>query len=108
DFAKYGLKTFAEDPRMPDLILSAKEGYNFGNGVAGNEVITTSETQKGAHGYSPSDPLMDASFIASGAGVKAGVTLGRIGNIDIAPTVAKLLGIEMKDVDGRALDEVVE
>ncbi len=108
DFAKYGLQTVAEDPRMPDLILSAKEGYNFSNSVAGNDTVTTLETQKGAHGYSPSDPLMDASFLASGAGVKAGVTLDRIGNIDIAPTVAKLLGIEMKDVEGQVLDGILE
>ncbi len=108
DFAKYGMKTAAEDPRMPDLILSAKDGYNFGNSVAGKDVVIALETQKGAHGYSPSDPLMDASFIASGNGVKKGVTLGRIANTDIAPTTAKLLGIEMKDVDGRILEEIFE
>ena len=93
---------------MPDLILSAKDGYNFSNGVAGKDVVTVLETQKGAHGYSPSDPLMDASFIASGNGVKKGVTLERIANVDIAPTTAKLLGIEMEEVDGRVLDEILE
>ncbi len=108
DFGKYGLRTSAEDPRMPDLILSAKEGYNFGNGVGGNDLILTQETQKGAHGYSPSDPLMDASFIASGVGVKKGAKLERISNMDIAPTTAKLLGIEMPNVDGRVLDEILE
>jgi hypothetical protein len=27
--------------------------------------------------------------------------------IDIAPTAARLLGVEMKDVDGRVLDEIL-
>jgi hypothetical protein len=31
------------------------------------------------------------------------VDLGEIRNTDVAPTVARLLGIEMKDVDGKVL-----
>jgi predicted AlkP superfamily pyrophosphatase or phosphodiesterase len=108
DFAKYGLETSDKDPRMPDLILSPKDGYLFSAEVGGNEVIKASDTPKGAHGYSPSNPLMDASFVISGAGVKPGVVLDQIANVDVAPTIAKLLGLEMKNVDGRVLTEVLK
>jgi hypothetical protein len=50
---------------------------------------------------------MDATFIASGAGIKPGSKLGRIRNIDVAPTAAKLLGLELKDVEGRVLTGIL-
>lgn len=108
DFAKYGLETPDKDSRMPDLILSPKDGYLFSGEVGGDSVITSSDTPKGAHGYSPSHPLMDASFIIQGAGVKQGVVLDEMANVDVAPTIAKLLGLEMKNVDGRVLTEVLK
>ncbi len=108
DFAKYGVLTADKDPRMPDLILSARDGYYFGNDVAGNEVITVNETQKGAHGYSPANPLMDASFVIQGPGIKPGVVLDVMSNTDVAPTAAHLLGLEMRDVEGRVLSEVLK
>jgi hypothetical protein len=51
---------------------------------------------------------MDASFVISGAGVKKGVVLDKIANVDVAPTIARLLGVEMKNVDGRVLTEVLK
>lgn len=107
DFAKYGLKLPSEDSRMPDLILSAKDGYYFGNNVAGEDLIATSDTPKGAHGYSPSHPLMDASFVIAGPRIKPGTVLDLISNTDVAPTAAHLLGVEMQDVDGKVLTEVM-
>jgi predicted AlkP superfamily pyrophosphatase or phosphodiesterase len=108
DFAKYGLETAAKDPRMPDLILSPKDGYTIGADVGGEEVVVSAGDPKGAHGYSPSNALMDASFVISGAGIKKGVVLEKIANIDVAPTMAKLLGAEMKSADGRVLTEVLK
>lgn len=108
DFAKYGMITRDKDSRAPDLILSAKDGYYFSDNVGGEDLIAQTEGSKGAHGYSPANPLMDASFVASGAGVKQGVVLDMIGNVDVAPTIAKLLGVEMKDVDGRVLTEILK
>src|SRR5262245_12760192 len=49
--------------------------------------------QSGSHGYLASDPEMDAIFIASGFGVKPGTKLERVANIDVAPTIAKLLSV---------------
>lgn len=55
----------------------------------------------GTHGYSPDVTAMDATFIAVGPGIQAGLDLGKIDMRDIAPTVAALLGLTMPNVDGR-------
>ena len=45
--------------------------------------------------------------VAWGVGIQPGARVGEIKNIDVAPTVAKLLGLEMNDVDGKPLDGVL-
>ena len=60
----------------------------------------------GAHGYVASDPELGAIFIAAGAGIERGVSLDAIDNVDVAPTMAALLGLDLGTVDGRALSEI--
>ena len=49
----------------------------------------------GVHGYDPEEsPEMCAIFFALGRGVTPGARLGRVRAIDVAATVARLLGIE--------------
>jgi len=62
----------------------------------------------GAHGYLPARPSMLTGLIAAGAGVRAGIKLDRVRLIDIAPTVARLLGLETPPVEGRVLGEMLE
>lgn len=109
DFAeKTGHRTADEDPREPDLFLSAADGYTFADSLADREIITNTDSPKGAHGYIQTHPNMGAGFVISGAGVRRGVVIDEMKNLDVAPTMAKLLGIEMKNVDGRVLTEVLE
>ena len=60
------------------------------------------------HGYLPSHPRMYPSLVLAGDGVKKAVTLPHARNLDIAPTIAKLLGLEMPDVEGSPLNEALE
>jgi arylsulfatase A-like enzyme len=47
---------------------------------------------------------MGAAFLALGRGVPAGARLGDVHAVDVAPSVAALLGIEPpRDSEGRAL-----
>ncbi len=59
------------------------------------------------HGYLPSHPRMYPSLVLSGAGIKRGETIGHVHNLDIAPTVARLLGLEMPPMSGRVLEEAL-
>jgi len=69
--------------------------------------VVTRPSQGGGHGYASSDPEMDAIFIASGYGIRKGAVLDRVRNVDVAPTLAALLGVEMGKVDGRILREIL-
>jgi arylsulfatase A-like enzyme len=62
----------------------------------------------GMHGYLPSRQSMLTGFIASGDGVRAGVSVPRVRLIDVAPTAARLLGIAAPAVEGRVLDEILK
>lgn len=108
DFAKYGLADPLKNPRMADVVLSAKKGYTFTDVAAGDLVVTAKSDQvKGSHGYDPNEPGLNASFVAWGAGIKQGVKLGPISNMDVAPTMATLLGIKMPDTDGQVLNQLL-
>ena len=48
----------------------------------------------GAHGFDPNLPEMGAVMLAMGRGVPKGARIGAIPMIDVAPTVARLLGID--------------
>ena len=61
----------------------------------------------GAHGYDREEEAMHAIFIAWGVGIKPGAQLSVIHNTDVAPTAATLLGLAMKNVDGRVLEEIL-
>ena len=48
----------------------------------------------GSHGYSPDHPEMPGMFLALGRGVPAGALLRAVHQVDLAATIAALLGIE--------------
>jgi predicted AlkP superfamily pyrophosphatase or phosphodiesterase len=106
DFAKYGFP--APNERMADLVLFAEDRYAFASETKGEVVADVpAGSTPGAHGYASSDPAMNATFVAAGPGIKRGVKLASIRNLDVAPTVARLLGLEMKNIDGRVLSEIL-
>ena len=101
-FAAIGLPLPDRDPQMGQLYLTAKTGYSF-TGATGGPVTAAAAQVAGSHGYIASDPDMDALFIASGYGVRAGARLDKIANTDVAPTIAKLLGVPLPTAKGKPL-----
>ncbi len=105
-FAECGFPDVRDWPQMADMVLVAEDGYCF-SGKADEERWVAPNTQVGAplgnHGFISTNPKMNATFIAAGAGLKSGVKLDVIDNINVAPTVAHLLGIELPDTDGRII-----
>ena len=52
---------------------------------------------------------MDAIFIAWGYGIRPGVTRDRVRNVDIAPTLAQLMGLKLAEgIDGRVIQEILK
>lgn len=57
------------------------------------------------HGYLPDHPSMYAALVLSGAGIAQGRTLAHVRNVDVAPTIAALLRVELPGTKGRVLRE---
>jgi predicted AlkP superfamily pyrophosphatase or phosphodiesterase len=102
-FNDYGVADPKVDPHAPDLIAFAEEGCAFGKTTAGDALFKDKTEVSGSHGHDPSLPHLHATFVAWGVGVKKGVKLGVISNTDVAPTIARLLRLNLPMPDGRAL-----
>ena len=103
-----GMPTPSENQGMGDLVLYAKAGYAFKQEFLGEDVVSASGSYNGTHGYLNSDPELDGIFIASGDGIRSGAELERVSNLDVAPTIARLLGLSLPEVDGRVLEEILD
>ena len=101
-FGALGLPRPEQDPQMYQLLLTAKDGYSF-SGAAGGPVTSEALQQAGSHGYLSADPDMDAIFIATGYGVHSGAPLTRVANVDVASTVAELLGVALPGAKGKPI-----
>jgi arylsulfatase A-like enzyme len=94
--------------RAPDIIVS----FNFDENVsvAGKSGVSyaSSINRRGDHGsFSPTDTHI--SLLASGPDFKIGLHDSLpTSNVDIAPTVARILGLSMPEVQGRVLEEALQ
>ena len=106
-FSEFGYPSPEKNDGMPDLVLAASDGYAFG-GKSDGEAVSEIVPPVGSHGYLHTDGEMNAIFIAWGAGIRKGIQIPEIRNVDVAPTIARLLGIEMSGVSGHALANILE
>jgi imidazolonepropionase-like amidohydrolase/arylsulfatase A-like enzyme len=81
------------------LMLEPVEGYYVSDGVD-KDTFVVATPRHGAHGFLPTSPRMHTGLILSGAGIIRGAPLPFVRQIDIAPTIARLLGFEMPGVEG--------
>lgn len=108
DFARYHMPTPATHKDMAQLVLVAKDGYTIGGATAGDTFVAENKTgTTGSHGFVSTEPKMNAIFVASGSGIKTDVPLKTLDNSDVAPTVARLLGVPLKQATGRILSEII-
>jgi len=107
DGPKLGMPTPGENQGMGDLVLFAKGGYAFKNDFAVESVVGEAKNYMGTHGYLASDPELDGVFIAWGSGIRVGARMEHMANIDVAPTIARLLGITFPNAEGNVLKELL-
>ena len=106
-YAELGLPLPRDNDQMGALFLTAKDGFAFSADINEPFVVDAPATSLGTHGYIATEPDIRALFIAYGRGIKPGVVLESMHTIDIAPTAARLLGVDLKDVEGRVLSEIL-
>ena len=78
------------------FLLEMKDGTILGSDLVGSR-IRELPAPIGFHGELPSNHGMNAAFFIAGKGVKPGRNLGQIDMRQIAPTVAKAIGVKLKD-----------
>jgi predicted AlkP superfamily pyrophosphatase or phosphodiesterase len=83
------------------LFLEPSEGYTTGAGTTGEFLVAS--TRHGDHGYTPDAPAMHTGLIVAGAGIARGMAMPLARQIDIAPTVARLLGLTLPHAEGVAM-----
>lgn len=86
------------------VVLQAAAGATFSDRF--DAPMTAPSKYRGMHGHSPDLPEMGASLVLWGDGVRAG-QLGDVQMIDIAPTLAALLGVPLPSADGKPLTQAL-
>jgi predicted AlkP superfamily pyrophosphatase or phosphodiesterase len=105
-----GIAAILEKPEIEKLggfpnasfVVDLQPGYQLGYASQG-ELITPAPST-GSHGYLPSHPEMRATFFLRGKGIAQGRDLGVIDMRRIAPTLAELLGVTLRDARQPPLD----
>jgi predicted AlkP superfamily pyrophosphatase or phosphodiesterase len=91
------------------LYLDAAPLYAITARSTGSSITNLSRgADRSIRGYAPSRVEMRALFVIAGKGIKSGEQTPYARLIDVAPTVARLLGLEMKTARGRVISEVLK
>jgi predicted AlkP superfamily pyrophosphatase or phosphodiesterase len=85
------LESLSADPDA-ELSLDAAPGVYFSDRFEG-PLVRDSLKDRGTHGQLPTRPGLEASFVVAGPGVSGGQNLGRMALTQVAPTLARLLGL---------------
>lgn len=102
---------FRAPGRTGDLVVVTTPPRTFHRPDAGDRALLALGRllgwRSGMHGYDPALPDMGAIFLALGRGVPEGRRLGAVSSLDVAPTVAALLGIDPpRDAEGRVVPAI--
>lgn len=109
EFTSLGYPDYAESPYVPGhyLVVGDLDTHLTFDPDSAETRRRRRERPYHGHGYLPSDPSMHAAFVMSGAGVVRSRDIGLVRNVDAAPTIARILGVELRTATGRVLSEAL-
>jgi len=109
DMHKLGLPRFEESEYASGqyFLIPDIDSYLVADAASSSTAPRPRATPAHSHGYLPQHPRMYPILVLSGAGVKRNVNLPHARNIDIAPTIGHLLGIQLEDVSGKVLQDAL-
>ena len=105
-FGDLGLPAPAADSMQGDLMLAAHDGVLL-TGHPTPEAAAAAPVLVAAHGHSPSLPRMGAAFLMAGPRVREGARLDAVSMLDLGPTAARLLAVDLPDAEGAPLVEAL-
>jgi predicted AlkP superfamily pyrophosphatase or phosphodiesterase len=110
-FGEYGLPHPREYSQAPDFVLVAKDGYGVSGAAEGETFVALGSEAKvpaGSHGFVSTEGKMNAVCVLSGCRIRPGARLKNVENIDIAPTIMRLLNLSGLPADGRVLTDALD
>jgi predicted AlkP superfamily pyrophosphatase or phosphodiesterase len=105
--AAQGWPSRNDNPTAFDLLAYAREDWKFAAGTP-QQTSTAAEPQTGAHGYPNTRPLMQGIFIANGAAIRPAGEQPAFLNINVAATIAQILGLPQTGMDGKPLTAILK
>lgn len=78
------------------FLIDCRPGFYVGRGLT--TPLITEAHQKGTHGFLATHPELQSAFMIEGRGIAKGRNLGMIDMRQIAPTIAKELGVTLPEV----------
>jgi len=102
DFERIGQFTPTADSRAPDFWLASRSGFAFSDSSNGDDIVVP-RPLGGTHGYMPNHPEMHATLVIVGPDIRKGEDLGLVSSLDVAPTIAEMLGVALPTADGKPL-----
>lgn len=106
---RFGIQRIADEAEIARLGGDPRASFwidfmpGFEMGQNAGAPLDSPSPFKGTHGYFPDHPEMRASLFIAGPGVPKGRALGEVDMIDVAPTLARLLGVAMPGAQGKPL-----
>lgn len=79
----------------PALAVEAAPGVVFADG------LPQAKREKATHGFGPGHPAENCLLAVRGRGIREGVTLPEMPMMDVAPTLAGLMGISLPQAEGK-------
>jgi hypothetical protein len=83
------------------FLVGLRPGWQMGSSLSGP--VLSRKAPGGTHGALPDLPDLRASFFLVGPGVPAGRSLGLVDMRDVAPTLARRLGLSLPFAEGKTL-----
>jgi predicted AlkP superfamily pyrophosphatase or phosphodiesterase len=110
DFPALGVPDYDDNPYARGHVIVAADADLH---LVIDPASSSSERRRKAspyhgHGYLPSHASMRPLLVLSGAGIAPGRSIGRVRNVDVAPTIAILLGLPFENVEGKALRDALK
>lgn len=106
-YTRSDLDKFHVHPSIAYMV-EAQRGYSFEDDLSDITIedLSKQNIRHATHGYHPDKENYLCNLVISGNIIKDNYYLGQVNMVDIAPTIAALLGVSLPNPDGRVLDEI--
>jgi len=109
DFARLGYPDYAANKYVEgQYLIAADVGTHLTLDAKADATRRRRPRTYHGHGYFPDASSMRAALVMSGAGIAAGRPLSNVRNVDVAPTIARLLGVDLPGASGRVLADALK